>query len=106
ILISIQLSLGLSGKTWLRSSANLEDWQVPQICLCSLIIMFAVLFQLYPRNDHKEDYEYDEMNDDDGFFSSLARVLRNRTVVLQVGALGFLNIALFKFLQYDDMYAQ
>ncbi|RVE52569.1 hypothetical protein evm_002688 [Chilo suppressalis] len=65
ILISIQLSLGLSGKTWLRSSANLEDWQVPQICLCSLIIMFAVLFQLYPRNDHKEDYEYDEMNDDD-----------------------------------------
>lgn len=59
ILISIRLSLGLSGQNWMRSVSLRDDWWEAQISLSMLTLMFCVLFTLFPRR--MEGYkEFDE----------------------------------------------
>lgn len=59
ILISIRLSLGLSGQNWLQDSSLSEDWWKAQLSISSLTFMFAVLFTFFPRQ-MKEFSELDE----------------------------------------------
>lgn len=49
ILISIRLSLGLSGQVWLRPGAFRDDWWEAHLSLSMLTLMFAVLFTLFPK---------------------------------------------------------
>ncbi|XP_053615440.1 solute carrier organic anion transporter family member 2A1-like [Plodia interpunctella] len=104
ILMSISLSLGLSGQTWLLPGGYRDDWWVAHLSLAMLTIMFAALFTLFPRK--MPDYEPPDMMDDDGFLPMVKRVLGNKAIFLQIGALAFLNSGLFGFVDYNQAFVQ
>ncbi|XP_063832515.1 solute carrier organic anion transporter family member 2A1-like isoform X1 [Ostrinia nubilalis] len=107
ILISIRLSLGLSGKDWLRGSAVRDDWWEAQLSLSMLTLMFAVLFTLFPKRMHNSEGLLVEVEPDDGgFFAAVGRVLSRKYLILQIGALGFINAGLFSFVYYDWDYIE
>jgi hypothetical protein len=39
----------MSGKEWLRDSANSAQWWQPQLSISLLTLMFAVLFLIFPK---------------------------------------------------------
>ncbi|XP_060805814.1 solute carrier organic anion transporter family member 74D isoform X2 [Amyelois transitella] len=104
ILISIRLSLGLSGQTWLIPGGYRDDWWEAHLSLAMLTLMFAVLFTLFPKQ--MPNYEPPDLKEDDGFLPSVYRVLCNKAVLLQIGALAFLNIGLFCFVDYNQAFIQ
>lgn len=51
------MSLGLSGQNWLIASSRIEDWWKSQLSISMLVLMFAVLFTLFPkRTKNSDDY--------------------------------------------------
>ncbi|KAL0868196.1 hypothetical protein ABMA27_007737 [Loxostege sticticalis] len=100
ILISIQLSLGLSGQDVLIPGAVRDDWWVAQICLSMLTLMFAILFALFPKRKLKD--EENEERDGDGFFPSVGRILGSKYLILQLGAVGAISAALYSFNYYES----
>ncbi|KAM3958874.1 LOW QUALITY PROTEIN: solute carrier organic anion transporter family member 74D [Aphomia sociella] len=104
ILISIRLSLGLSGETWLIAGSVTDDWWVAHISLSMLTLMFAILFLLFPRT--MPNYESPKEVLDDGFFASLRRIFSNKAYVVQILALSLLNLGLFEFVRFNNAYMQ
>uniref|UniRef100_A0A1E1WNE1 Kazal-like domain-containing protein n=1 Tax=Pectinophora gossypiella TaxID=13191 RepID=A0A1E1WNE1_PECGO len=104
ILISIRLSLGLSGPNWLRPGAVRDDWWVAHLALSLLTLIFAVQFTLFPKK--MPDYKEIETTEDIRFIPSLVRVMKNKVFNIQVGALACLNAGLFGFIYYDRAYVQ
>ncbi|KAL4705204.1 hypothetical protein ACJJTC_000202 [Scirpophaga incertulas] len=102
ILVSIQLSLGLSGKTMLEGSANDGGWWVPHLCISLLLLLQAVLLLAFPESIEKKP----EKSIDDGFLESVKRVVSNKAVLLHIGAVGLMEGALFRFFQYDKEFVQ
>ncbi|CAH0596516.1 unnamed protein product [Chrysodeixis includens] len=105
ILISIRLSLGLSGHNWLRPGSVREDWWKAHLSLCMLTFMFSVLFTLFPRRMPNCVTE-ETVQTDSGLFSSLGRLVRNRALVLQTLAIATLSAGVFGFVHYDRDYVQ
>ncbi|CAH2054024.1 unnamed protein product, partial [Iphiclides podalirius] len=106
ILISIRLSLGLNGQSWLRPAAVQESWWHAHLSLCMLTLMFSVLFTLFPKRmpQLKEvDLEDDE---ETGLISSVCRLMRNKSLMTQTLALSFLYTGLFGFINYDNEFVQ
>ncbi|KAG6451332.1 hypothetical protein O3G_MSEX007067 [Manduca sexta] len=104
ILISIRLSLGLSGTNWLRASSTSDDWWEAHLSICMLTFMFAVLFTLFPKR--MPQWEDEEILVDTDFLPSLGRVARNKAIILQTGALACLTISVLCFVNYDVAYVQ
>lgn len=104
ILISIRLSLGLSGDSWLRASSVREDWWEAHISICMLTLMFAILFTLFPAR--MKIYAQEDDCIDTGFCASWNRIIRNKALVVQSLALSFLSAAVFCFVPYDGAYVQ
>ncbi|XP_075984413.1 solute carrier organic anion transporter family member 2A1-like [Anticarsia gemmatalis] len=105
ILISIRLSLGLSGNNWLRPGSVREDWWEAHLSLCMLTLMFAVLFTLFPTR-MKDCVEQEDRTINTGFAASLGRIVRNKALWLQTLGLSFLSAAVFCFVHYDRAYVQ
>ncbi|XP_068619907.1 solute carrier organic anion transporter family member 2A1-like [Battus philenor] len=104
ILISIRLSLGLNGQSWLRPGAVEEDWWHAHISLCMLTLMFSILFTLFPkRMPQFKEIIYEA---DSGLWSSFTRVFHNRAVMLQTLALSLLYAGLFGFISNDTKFIQ
>ncbi|CAB3233065.1 unnamed protein product [Arctia plantaginis] len=103
ILISIRLSLGLSGFNWLRPSSTREDWWEAHLCLCMLTFMFSVLFTLFPRR-MKSCVQEEEFGVDTGFCASLSRIVRNKVLIVQTLGFSFLSAAVFCYVLYDRAY--
>ncbi|XP_059045934.1 solute carrier organic anion transporter family member 74D-like [Achroia grisella] len=104
ILISIRLSLGLSGENWLIPSSTGEDWWVTHISLGMLTLMFAFLFILFPKR--MQGYEPPKDEVENGFFASLRDIFRNKTIVTNIVSFSLLNLALFEFVRFDASYIQ
>ncbi|XP_052757077.1 solute carrier organic anion transporter family member 6C1-like [Galleria mellonella] len=104
ILISIRLSLGLSGENWLVASSVRNDWWVTHISLSMLTLMFAILFLLFPKR--MPGYEAPKNDMDDGFFVSLREIFHNKAIVMHIISFALLNLALFEFVRYDASYIQ
>ncbi|CAH0731304.1 unnamed protein product, partial [Brenthis ino] len=99
ILISIRLSLGLSGQNWMRDVSVREDWWEAQLSLSMLTLMFSILFTLFPKRmeGYKEFYEV-EYN---CILKPIGRMLSNKALMIQTVALSLLNTALFGYVNYD-----
>ncbi|KAI8437305.1 hypothetical protein MSG28_011670 [Choristoneura fumiferana] len=63
ILISIRLSLGLNGVSWLQPGSTRSDWWEAHLSVCMLTLMFAILFTLFPRRMDKYKLVDDELID-------------------------------------------
>ncbi|CAH2240187.1 jg10127 [Pararge aegeria aegeria] len=99
ILISIRLSLGLSGQNWMRGVSVRDDWWEAHISLAMLTLMFSILFTLFPRRmDGYKEFEEKEYN---CILKPIGRMLRNKAVVFQTVALALLNTALFGYVTHD-----
>ncbi|KAI8437300.1 hypothetical protein MSG28_011670 [Choristoneura fumiferana] len=98
ILISIRLSLGLNGVSWLQPGSTRSDWWEAHLSVCMLTLMFAILFTLFPRRMDKYKLVDDELIDR-GLLPTLGRVVRNKTVLVQSAALSFLYAAVFSFIR-------
>ncbi|XP_045779468.1 solute carrier organic anion transporter family member 74D-like [Maniola jurtina] len=99
ILISIRLSLGLSGQNWMRAVSVRDDWWEAQISLSMLTLMFCILFTLFPRR--MEGYKEFEEKEYNCILKPIGRMLRNKAVLIQTVALSLLNTALFGYVNYD-----
>ncbi|XP_026331630.1 uncharacterized protein LOC113238977, partial [Hyposmocoma kahamanoa] len=62
ILITIRLSLGMSGENWLGGSSVSDDWWKAHLSLCMLVFMFSVLFTFFKTKlpQWKEIYVTDD----------------------------------------------
>ncbi|XP_073959752.1 solute carrier organic anion transporter family member 6C1-like [Choristoneura fumiferana] len=105
ILISIRLSLGLNGVSWLQPGSTRSDWWEAHLSVCMLTLMFAILFTLFPRRMDKYKLVDDELIDR-GLLPTLGRVVRNKTVLVQSAALSFLYAAVFSFIRFDADFVQ
>ncbi|KAI8437303.1 hypothetical protein MSG28_011670, partial [Choristoneura fumiferana] len=101
ILISIRLSLGLNGVSWLQPGSTRSDWWEAHLSVCMLTLMFAILFTLFPRRMDKYKLVDDELIDR-GLLPTLGRVVRNKTVLVQSAALSFLYAAVFSFIRLNS----
>ncbi|XP_026500092.2 solute carrier organic anion transporter family member 4A1-like isoform X1 [Vanessa tameamea] len=99
ILISIRLSLGLSGQNWLRSGSVREDWWEAHVSLSMLTLMFCILFTLFPRK--MEGYKEFEPIEYNCILKPIGRMLCNKPLMLQTVALSLLNTALFGYVNFD-----
>ncbi|XP_062525451.1 solute carrier organic anion transporter family member 2B1 isoform X2 [Bombyx mori] len=104
ILISIRLSLGLSGTNWFRPSSVRDDWWEGQLSASMLTMMFAILFTFFPTK--MPQWQEEEVTVDTDFLPSLYRVINNRIVVIQSVALSLLTTAIFCYVEYDHAYVQ
>ncbi|XP_041983278.1 solute carrier organic anion transporter family member 2A1-like [Aricia agestis] len=103
ILISIRLSLGLSGRNWLRAASLSSTWWEPQLSLAALTLMFSILFTLFPRKQPGAEIEEPEL---DCILNPLGRLLRNRAMMLQALSMSLLLAAVFGYVKYDNELVQ
>ncbi|XP_052744256.1 solute carrier organic anion transporter family member 2A1-like [Bicyclus anynana] len=99
ILISIRLSLGLSGQNWMREVSLRDDWWEAQISLSMLTLMFCILFTLFPRR--MEGYKEFDEKEYNCILIPIGRMLRNKALVIQTVAISLLNTAIFGYVNYD-----
>ncbi|XP_022123031.2 solute carrier organic anion transporter family member 74D isoform X1 [Pieris rapae] len=104
ILISIRLSLGLSGTNWLRPGSVREDWYEAHVSLSMLTLMFSILYTLFPRQ--MPSYKEIDPLERTCLLQPLRRVLKNRALILQSLGMSFLTIAIFGFNNYETSLLQ
>ncbi|XP_072933645.1 uncharacterized protein [Epargyreus clarus] len=104
ILISIQLSLGLNGWSWLQPGSLRDDWWEAHVSVSCLTLMFAILFTLFPKR--MPDYKELDEGEDTALWPTLLRLFGNKVFMLQSVAISLLHAALFSFIDFDDEYIQ
>ncbi|CAK1545387.1 unnamed protein product [Leptosia nina] len=104
ILISIRLSLGLSGTNWLRPGSVREDWWEAHVSLSMLTLMFSILYTLFPRQ--MPTYKDVDPVERTCMFEPLGRVVRNKSLILQSLGISCLTAAVFGFNNYETSLLQ